>query len=219
MELHPLQSAVGYRVRVQSLSNARLYNGWLTKASEVECVIELDGELTPESESLVHIQVLTPGTLVVGKGVVIGSYFDERIFKLSHKAKPSFTYLQRRAYLKLRIDPSVKYIASAEEYRLQCEPITVGLATPGDDYSDTVAVDVSPNGVGVLTSVPWGRGHTIQFMVPTILGDVHGTGQVRYARKLQEAPTVFRVGISIEAISRLDAQKWDQFVTRLAKAA
>lgn len=219
MEAHPLQSAVGYRVRVQSLANARLYNGWLIKANEVECVVELDGEHSPETDTQAHIQVLTPGKLVVGKGTVASTFSDERVYKLTPKEKPSYTYLQRKSCLKLRVDPNVKLIASAEEYRLMCDPITVGLASQGDDFCDTVAVDVSPNGVGVLTTVPWGRGHSVQFMIPTLFGDVNGSGQVRYARNLQEAPPVYRVGINIEAISRLDAQKWDQFVTRLARAA
>lgn len=219
MQLHPLAPSIGYRVRLQCLADARIFNGWLISASADGCVVEIEGERSPEPESTLNIQVVNDGYVLIGKAVAKSSKSDERVYKLPNKQKSNTAYRMQKCIVELQTDWEFKRIASSEECRMLCEPLTVGLASSGDDYTDTIAIDLSANGIGVLTVMPWGRGHKIEFTVPTLEGDILGSGEIRYSRRLQSAPPVYRVGVQVESIDRLDAEKWTRLTSRQRKAA
>lgn len=81
----------------------------------------------------------------------------------------------------------------------------------GSEYSATL-VDISDNGLGLLTKSNLERGTVVQFEIFTPIGEVRGSGEVRYCRADQEAPSQFRAGIQVSALDRIERARWNQLL-------
>jgi hypothetical protein len=81
----------------------------------------------------------------------------------------------------------------------------------GSEYSITL-VDISEDGMGLLSSANLERGTVIEFEIFTPIGSVNGAGEVRYCRADQDAPTQFRAGIHVNALDRIERARWNQLL-------
>lgn len=81
----------------------------------------------------------------------------------------------------------------------------------GSEYSVTL-VDISENGLGILTSSALERGAVVDFEIFTPLGSVNGSGEVRYCRQDGDAVGKFRAGLLVTSLDRIERARWNQLL-------
>jgi hypothetical protein len=122
-----------------------------------------------------------------------------------------------------------KYFPPKERVRVKVEGVSARLsvlAMPNEAagehsmYSLDVEVnDVSHEGAGILCASRLDRGTQISLLVDSPAGPVACKGEVRYCKPEPEHENVFRVGLLLQEMGRLELARWTKMIEFAMEAA
>jgi len=180
------------RTRLQRLSDAKFFSGWVTDLDETEVRVRLNvaGECEPGDQFLVEI-------------------FGNEV-NASFKAGLSVSF-DNQAYLTI-LSP-IQHRAATESARLSVSDM-FGNVVNEDSEVDVRVVDISRHGMGMIVRIPLTKGSQLKYKVISPVGELHGQGQVRYCRLDPSGNGLYRVGVRILELSRVDQAKWTRLIER-----
>jgi hypothetical protein len=178
------------RAWVQRISDSRIFSGWIAELSKTAAILDIPAaqDLSPGDEC--SIQALGTASCAVVKGKV----------QLVAAHQVSFA-----------LEGSARFLKSGEEARMRASGL---LAMVSDEYApiETEIIDISPNGLGMLASVPFERGSEIQLALATPAGQIYVSGEVRYCRQMSNEPIRFRVGVRLKRFDRVNQARWNRLI-------
>jgi hypothetical protein len=175
------ESVADARVSLQRLSDARIVHGWVSEFDTTWFSARLSGNLSLAPGDQFATRVFREGgdlAFIATARAATGS-----IFRFDIEGKISVHEPQG--------DP--RYSRNTPAYL--------------GDFPATV-VDVSPQGIGLITSVPYRSGDEVTV-------DVEGVqvkGQVRYCRPLRDQASSYRLGIQLLPMDRIGRARWSEVV-------
>jgi hypothetical protein len=190
-----LKSGLGYantRTRLQRLNDAKFFSGWVTDFDEVEVRIRLNvsGECEPGDRFLVEIY----GTKAVASfQAEIEIAFDNQVH--------------------LAITPPVKYRSTTETARMSVSDMYGVIEYDGSEMDARVA-DISREGMGLVVKSLIPKDAEVTYRIASPVGEVRGLGQVRYCRMDPSGNGLYRLGLRILQLSRIEQAKWLRLVDR-----
>jgi hypothetical protein len=182
------ESVADARVSLQRLSDARIVHGWVSEFDTTWFTARLTGNLS----------------------VAPGDKFTVRVFR--EGGDLAFIALARSAASGIfRFDIEGKISV----HEPQGDP-RYSRQTPAyiDDFPATV-VDVSPQGIGLITAVPFRPGDQITVAVE----GVQVRGEVRYCRPLRDAGSNYRIGLRLVPMDRIGRARWSEIVHAARESA
>lgn len=180
------ESFVNVRVRMQRLSDAKFYSGWLRSMSESEVVIDFTGG-----------DVFEPGTkfFLSINGVNSAAVVQTQLTS------------QSPGFLNLRYDGQVKYLNPSEQARRLVTGLTGVIEIAGGEI-DMQITDVSVKGFGALIEGVILKGSIVTIQIDTQFGNVTAQAEIRYCRQDSKDSMRHRVGFQITQIGRIENARW-----------
>ena len=175
------ESVADARVSLQRLSDARIVHGWVSEFDATWFTARLNGNLS----------------------IAPGDQFAVRVFRESGDL--AFIALARSAatgVFRFDIEGKISLHEPQGDARYSRQ-------TPAyiDDFPATV-VDVSPQGIGLVTAVPYRSGDQITVAVE----GVQVCGEVRYCRPLRDPGSHYRIGLRLAPMDRIGRARWSEIV-------
>lgn len=207
----------GTRARFQRLRDAMLFNGW---------VEQFDGRhltLTTSTDRAFHIDEVAQFEIagfnakaVFQAGLTnvdLASFNDD--CDISTAAGASVVHV-RSCTLRFDVTGQLRISPSSESARIRVNGVCVKFLLPEGRIVTGELSDTSSTGMGVTTDGEMGKGEAVKFAIDTHLGSIGGQGFVVYCRPDPEHDGVFRVGIRLEEMGRLDGPRWHRFLSEMA---
>ena len=206
---------VGTRCRFQRLRDAKVFNGWIEDfhGSAIELSTATDTPVRTGEEFRVE-----------GFGHHLSMVFNALLETVdsSNPCGPAGVFAEvdgtsvrlietHRSTLKLTVCGSIRLSASPESVRILVEglPVTVAFGTR---EVEGLAVDVGPNGIGVVATEAVEPGSAVAVDVTTPSGRVRAQALIRYCRKDKEREGCYRFGIMFTDMGRIERPRWEKFL-------
>ena len=209
---------VGTRCRFQRLRDAKLFNGWIEDFNSEKLDVSTSAEATAQVGEEFRFE---------GFGHHISVVFTARIEEvglfdltgpggsLSVVDGSSARMLEsRRSTFRMTVCGPLRFSASPESVRMQTPDLPIRIAF-GASEVEGVAVDVSPNGIGVVSREEVKPGSTVAVQIATPTGPIRAQGLIRYCRKDTERDGHFRFGVMFTEMGRIERPKWDHYLREL----
>ena len=178
------------RARLQRLSDARFFSGWVAGALGNH----LSVRLAPGSEL-----VLKDRVFVSLASAEFGATFHAEVTGVM----PSETSLM--------IEGTPKYGPATEDVRY-CTASMAGCLASGSKRYPIEIGDISSKGLGGHVETEIARGTQVRFDIDGLYGQVGGTAEVRYCRADPVQPGRFRIGLLIIEVGRIDQARWGRMI-------
>ena len=179
------------RARLQRISDMKFFTGWVEAINHSQVRIRLKASKTTVARGdrfSVEVAGKEQTAVFIGDvGEVVGSMID------------------------LALPRGIALLPKKENARVSMFGVRGRLLFEGSEYSVTM-VDISDNGLGVLTPSNLERGIVVEFEISTPTGEVRGSGEVRYCRADPDAPNQFRAGIQVSVLDRIERARWNQLL-------
>lgn len=180
------------RTRLQRLSDARFFSGWLTKIQSGEITVHLVGQAPLHRDDVCMFEVY---------GRKATAHFRGRVHTRSGKLGV------------FGVEPPIRYFAAQQEdTRLNLAGISGKAKWEGIEVPVEV-VDGSEGGIGLLSEVKLSRGDMVELTVETPYGTMTGRGEVRYSRVSDDDANRFRTGIKLDDMNRVERARWDRVLS------
>jgi hypothetical protein len=176
------------RVRLQRLGDAKFFTGWMKELTNISAQVTCKGGSKIESGDKFFVECHGKDKLASFQAVVD---------------------FGRGQDLVLSVTSQITYRAASESARVVVPGIT-GVANHNGLAFDFELIDVSENGMGVITSHPVSREERVTFYLVTPVGDIEGSGEVRYSKPDADAFGRHRLGFAMEPLDRLAQARWRQ---------
>lgn len=182
------------RARYQRLRDAKFGSGWVVKFTEGELVIRLNSSDPSPLGSRCFVEVF-------------GTTRDALLFGTADSGTlgpfegPVARFVP---------DARIGFRASMGEARYVVEGV-LGAASVEDEKVQVTVLDVSGTGLAVLSPRQFERGQHLALHVLTPFGETWLDAEVRYSRKDRSQENVYRTGLKILKMDRLDAARWRYF--------
>lgn len=208
---------IGTRCRLQRLRDAKVFNGWIDDflgssvdiSTSTENHLEIGEEFRFEGFGH-HISVVFNGRLVE-----CHEDFREGAWRTAAQGSTARVIEVTSTLLRLAVSGPVRYSASPESVRMLCPDLPIRIAY-GSNEVQGIAVDVGPNGVGVLATEQIDPGTAIAAFIETPSGKVTAQALVRYCRTNSGRPGYCRFGLMFTDMGRLDRPRWERFLKELS---
>lgn len=185
------ESFVNVRVRLQRLSDAKFFAGWVRTLSDTEIVVDFPG---PDAFEL-------------------GSKFFVTINGVQTAAAVQATLVKHSpGFLTLRYDGALRYLNPTEAARRQVTGLT-GVIRLDETEIELQITDVSSKGFGAIIDGSLPRGTFVEIDVDTQFGNVSAKAEVRYCRQDTKDSMKHRIGFLLLELGRIEAARW----TRLSE--
>lgn len=190
-------SFIRTRTRMQRLSDAKLFSGWVVSMSPYEVVVRVNDQNFTKLDDRIFVQAF--GDKVTGT-------FTGRVVST------------RNQTVTLAFETSLKTIKANEELRLKTD-LMLGEIDAAGFKLEFQLVDISSSGLGVITKLPLVKGGTVRFSVMVDGSELASEAEVRYCRPIESDQGQFRVGLKIKDPDRVCQARWHRFIDSLADAA
>lgn len=183
------------RARLQRMGDAKFFSGWVKEISDTELWLRTSGELP----------------VTVGEKYVVqlfGTGFSAII-----KLKLSVTMGN---LLGFAITATPMEISSDESARVAVSGMLGTLMADGTAPCEVTVLDMSVQGVGLLSPISVDRGAQVILDLVGRGGSISAEGEVRYCRPDPQTEGYFKVGVKIRSLQRIDQARWNQMLTEAA---
>ena len=179
------------RARLQRLSDMKFFTGWVEAMNHMEVRIRVKASkatIARGDRFSVEIAGKEQLAVFIGEvGDISGSVID------------------------LALPRGMTLTPKKENARVSMFGVRGRILFEGSEYAVTL-IDVSENGLGVLSTHNLERGIVVEFEVFTPIGSVKGSGEVRYCRSDAESPNQFRAGLLVSQLDRIERARWNQLL-------
>jgi hypothetical protein len=186
----------GTRFRLQRLRDAKLFSGWISEIDASNAALKLNGRPALDAGDKFFIQAFGEGQSITCQVEYLAGKPDRAIFKLH---------------------PPVKILQSTEDMRILVDGMKCNLKLGWFDAPGTL-LDLSATGLGLQTSVPVERGETAEFSIIASVGEIIGSGEVRYCKAMDGVAGSYRVGLELAEFDRVNLAKWRRLLSQLTPA-
>lgn len=181
---------IGTRARLQRLSDAQFFSGWVRDFGADELLLQAAGDYDVSSGDKFLAQLS-------GKGV--NALINVQLG----------TSLGRE--LRFRVTSPVKVVPSNENVRFVLEGVVGTVLQEGQELAVTVT-DVSARGAGIVCEMQFEKGAKLDFSFEVPGGTVSGQAQVKYSRHDPNDVNTFRTGLQLLSFGRIDQAKWEKML-------
>lgn len=188
---------VGSRVRVQRVSDARLFSGWVDTAAG----------------HLVHLALSQNDDLKVGDAIFCEAHtFSARVnFRANvERIQP----MGETSRFVIRLCSGITVAAGAENPRFRVPSTLLKIEQENGPLEGRI-LDISVTGIGTNLDAGLDRGSKVRGQIATMYGTVEAEFEVRYCRPLSESDE-FRAGLQITSMDRDSASTWVRYVRAVA---
>ena len=192
-------SLLNNRARLQRLKDAKFFNGWVKE-------FDLEGEQ-------LAIQVPVTQSSEPGDVFMVEIHGADRTVIIKAKVSMAsegiiaFTFVGEPASMPPR-----------EKARIKVEGVGATLSSPSGAI-DVEVSDISLEGCGILSSVQVDKGSRIEVMVDSPAGPIDCKGEVRYCKSDAEMQGLYRIGVLLEPLGRLEQARWNKMIEYSLEAA
>lgn len=182
------ESFINVRVRMQRLSDAKFFSGWVRTLSDTEIVIDFPG----------------------GDWFEAGAKFFVTINGVQTAAAVQATLeSQSPGFITLRYDGALRYLNPTEAARRQVTGI-IGVLKIDVAEIEIQVTDVSSRGFGGVIDGSLNRGTIVDIEIDTQFGNVSGKAEVRYCRQDSRDSMKHRMGFLFTQLGRIEAARWSR---------
>lgn len=209
---------VGSRARFNRMRDAKIFNGWVLDfagnqielSTSTDAVVEIGDEFRVEAfgnniSMVFNAEIEDIGTISLETCDVVKESSSAQVKVVSAK----------QVTFRMRLVGQVKYSWSAESRRKRVDDLKCEVSYKGKELN-CIVVDVSQQGLGVISTKKFESGEEFDVAISTKLGPVKGKATVRYCRPDADRPDHFRLGLLLEAMGRVDGPRWARFVEQAA---
>ena len=175
------QSVVDARVTMQRLQDAKILHGWVVAFDSAILVTKLTSHCDIKVDSKFACRICRQGGDISFLALAAGSLGSIQHFE---------------------IEGQIAIVASQGDPRYSRQ-----LCGTVNEFPATI-VDVSPRGVGLISTVPFRVGERTQLEIEGL----EIVGEVRYCRNMRDAVGHHRVGIHLHEMGRIDRARWMEIV-------
>lgn len=182
------ESFINVRVRLQRLSDAKFFAGWVRTLSDNDIVIDFSSGQEFENGSKFFVTINGVHTSAVVQATLEN---------------------QSAGFLTLKYDNTLRYLSTTEAVRR----LVTGLS--GTVIIDSAEIemninDVSINGFGAIIDGTLARGSIIDLDIDTPFGNVTGKAEIRYCRKDAKDSLKHRIGVQFVHLGRIETARWNR---------
>ena len=177
---------INTRCRLQRIKDAKFFAGWVKDFTQSELSVKLSTKTMLAIGDAFSIEV---------HGTDRSAIFNARITS------------QENDDVVLGIHEQVRFMPARERARLCVEGISGVFNHNGVDTPFSVS-DVSLAGCGLVAPYAVQRGTKLYLEVDTAQGPIKCSGEVRYCKPDIEIPGAYRLGMSLDTMSRLEMARW-----------
>ena len=182
------ESFINVRVRLQRLSDAKFFAGWVRTLSDNDIVIDFTGAQEFE----------------------IGSKFFVTINGVHTSAVVQATLEnQSTGFLTLRYDNTLRYLSTTEAVRRLVTGLSGTVVLDSAEIEMNIS-DVSINGFGAMIDGTLTRGAIVELHIDTPFGNVTGKAEIRYCRKDAKDSLKHRIGVQFVHLGRIETARWNR---------
>ncbi len=182
------ESFINVRVRLQRLSDAKFFAGWVRTLSDSDIVIDF----------------------ATGQEFEIGSKFFVTINGVHTSAVVQATLEnQSTGFLTLKYDNSLRYLNTTEAVRRLVTGLSGTVIIDSAEIEMSIS-DVSVNGFGAVIDGTMNRGSIIELDIDTPFGNVTGKAEIRYCRKDSKDSLKHRIGVQFVQLGRIETARWNR---------
>lgn len=186
----------GTRCRLQRLSDLKFLSGWVREVGTKKLNVELKNDVLVE----------------------VGDRFNvEASINLATVGLPCVVTEVSKSNLTMEIVGEALLTTPGQEARYQAADITVSVHG-GEKPIQAEAVDISANGLGILTYDPMSRFAKARLAVRGSSAAVECIGIVKYCRADTVEKDAFRIGFEIQFEDRLSKMMWLRLVQGASQA-
>lgn len=207
----------GSRVRFQRLRDAALFNGWVESFDGKHLSVTAATDRAVLAGDIAQFEIA---------GFSARSIFRAHLWDVAIASVNADCDVQTLAGMSLlhvksvtmyfEVVGDVRLVPSVEKGRLKSSSVGMNLLLPNGGTSQARIVDVSVEGVGILSEVSLAQNQEIPFVIESHLGPVQGVGQVRYCRRDSNSEGHFRIGIRLASLGRIDVHRWHRVIAEAA---
>jgi PilZ domain len=182
------ESFINVRVRMQRLSDAKFFAGWVRTLSDSEIVIDF-----PNQEEF-----------------QLGEKFFVTINGV-HSAAVVQATLENQSigYLTLKYDNTLKYLNTTESVRRLVTGLSGTIHIDGVEIEMQIS-DVSANGFGAVVDGTLARGTITNIEIDTPFGNITGKAEIRYCRQDTKDSLKHRIGLQFVHLGRIETARWSR---------
>ncbi len=181
-----LSAFANTRTRIQRMRDARFFSGWMKDLSNVSARVALKG--CPAIE--------------VGEKFMVECHGKEKIAMF--QAELSGISGEDAV---LSVIGQVTYRPTSESARVTVHSVTGTIKFDGMS-TEVEVVDVSENGMGLISAQSLTRGEIVEAILCSPCGEICCAGEVRYCKPDPDQFGKFRVGLALEPLDRLAGARW-----------
>ncbi len=180
----------GTRARLQRLSDAKFFAGWVRKLTEKELLVEL----APDSECYVgdtfNVQAQGKDRTAVVTGMIVAMEDRQAAFEVMGR---------------------IQLINQTEMARFLVSDVT-GEVFGEEGQTSVMIVDVCEGGAALTSPSSLKVGSDVELKI-----EIHETlvtlpALVRYCKADKADPSIYRVGLEMKSLNRIDHARWHTFV-------
>lgn len=191
-----IEEVRGTRCRLQRLRDLKFLAGWVREVAPTQLQIELKDNVLVE----------------------VGDKFNvEASIDMATVGLPCEVTAVKNENLTLAITGDALLTTPGQEARYQAEGISVSVHSEGRQIQSE-AVDISANGLGILTFDQMQRFAKVRLAVRGSSAAVECIGVVKYCRADTFEKDAFRIGFEIQFEDRLSRAMWMRLVQGASKA-
>lgn len=181
---------VNTRVRLQRLSDAKFFSGWVRKFTHEEVVVRMNKPLPMAVGDVFMVQV---------HGFAASALFQAVLLR---EAEGDFQFA---------IPESARIVAPNEQARVVTAGVTA-MVMSGRRNVEADVVDVGARGVGLVTTCDFVKGERVFATFKTPVGPIESMGTVSYARLEAPEGTTYRIGIELDELDRIGNARWQRLL-------
>lgn len=181
---------INTRVRLQRLSDAKFFSGWVKDFTRTDLVVKLGGPAQVKPGETFMVQVHGHSSTALFRALLKGISPNELAFA---------------------IPEPVRFLTASEQVRVSVEGVTATLTSAGRALETTV-VDLSVGGAGLVSTREIKRGEHVRVLFETPLGNVECDAEVRYCKAESIEDGTYRIGVRLEELGRIERARWNRLV-------
>lgn len=207
----------GSRARFQRLRDAAIFNGWVESFDGKHISVNAATDRAVLAGDVAQFELVGFGA----KAIFQAQLTDVAVSSVNADcdvqtlAGMSFLHI-KSATLYFDVVGTVRVIPSDEPARLKSAGVSMRLLLPGGTISQAKIIDLSLEGVGIVSEVTLEPKSSVRFVIESHLGPVCGIGEVRYCRPDPMTTGYLRIGIRMGDLGRLDGQRWQRVIAEAA---
>lgn len=205
MPRYETQRWVRRRTRFQRFRDAKLFTGWVVAFADRDLVVRTSASTTVEIGDKFRFEVYAQRVAAV---------FEAHLRKVGEahcveeeNDSPMKTLRARWVPLHFEVVGELRCQTSSEPMRVCTDDMRASVRV-GEDSHTAAIVDLAPGGVGLLLPIEVPTNAKMSLEIPLEEGPFHAVGAVRYARRWDEDPSLFRTGVKFERVDRVDFPRW-----------